>query len=85
MPSTYGAAAAVALSVSISSRGIENRNRILLNEAQAVWNVNKLMGLSCDGNEDEVISKLCEMEVLDAERVECRGVKFLQANVKFRS
>lgn len=44
----------VAFSVSISSSGIENRNRILLQEAaQTVWAVNKLMGLSCDGNEDE--------------------------------
>lgn len=69
---TYrSAAATAALSVSISSGAIKNRNRGLLNEAQTVWTVNKLMGLSCNGNEEEVVSKLYEMEVQDAEKAEC--------------
>ncbi|KAI8568563.1 hypothetical protein RHMOL_Rhmol02G0210800 [Rhododendron molle] len=46
------AVAALALSVSISEGGIANRNRILLNEAQAAWTLNKIMGLKYDGDED---------------------------------
>lgn len=63
------AVAAAALSASISSDGIANRNRILLNEAQANWAVNKSMGIGYEGDEAEVISKIAEME---AERTNCQ-------------
>lgn len=59
---------AAALSVFVSSDGIVNRNRILLNEAQAIWSVNKTMGIGYDGDEEEVISKIVEMEAQDMER-----------------
>lgn len=50
------AMAAVALSV--STEGINNRNRILLNEAEAVLTVTKIMGEDYLGNEEEIISKI---------------------------
>lgn len=52
--------------------GIVNRNRILLNEAQAAWTVNKMLGLSYDGDEEEVISKIYETEIQDEERAACQ-------------
>lgn len=55
--------AAVALSV--STEGINNRNRILLNEAEAVLTVTKIMGEDHLGNEEEIISKIM---VTDEER-----------------
>ena len=61
--------ASAALSASISSRDINNRNRILLDEAQAIWEVDKLFGLSYDGDENEVISKIAELEALNKARV----------------
>lgn len=66
------AVATAALSASISPEGINNRNKILLNEAQAIWAVDKIMGLSYDGNEDEVISKIAEMEALNKQRANCQ-------------
>lgn len=56
------AIASAALSASISSGEINNRNRILLDEAQTIWAVDKLFGISYDGDEEEVISKIAEME-----------------------
>ncbi|KAI8566658.1 hypothetical protein RHMOL_Rhmol02G0058800 [Rhododendron molle] len=47
------AVAALALSASLSSDGVINRNRIILDEAQAIWTCNKIMGLVYDGEEDE--------------------------------
>ncbi|KAI8526398.1 hypothetical protein RHMOL_Rhmol13G0304200 [Rhododendron molle] len=64
------AIAAVALSASISSGGIVNRNRLILDEAQAIWECNKIMGLGYDGNEDEVISRLADMEAQDLDRAD---------------
>lgn len=55
------AVTAAALSASISSEGIVNRNRIILNEAQAIWECNKIIGVGYDGEEEEVISKIAEM------------------------
>lgn len=62
------AVASAALSASISSRDINNRNRILLDEAQAIWEVDKLFGLSYDGDENEVVSKIAEMEATNKAR-----------------
>ncbi|KAI8539808.1 hypothetical protein RHMOL_Rhmol09G0211700 [Rhododendron molle] len=39
-----------------------NRNRIILDKAQAIWTCNKIMGLGYDGEEDEVISKFADMD-----------------------
>lgn len=63
------AIASAALSASISSRDINNRNRILLDEAQAIRAVDKLFGISYEGDEDEVVSKIAEMEALNKARV----------------
>lgn len=54
------AVAAEALSASISSDGIANRNRIILNKAQTIWELNKLVGIGYEGDEEEVISKIAE-------------------------
>lgn len=62
------AVASAALSASISSGGINNRNKILLDEAQAIWAVDKLFGISYDGEEEEVVSKIAEMEALNKAR-----------------
>lgn len=51
-------AVAVAVALPRSSEGISYRNRILLNESQAVWQVNKMMKIGYKGSEDEVISKI---------------------------
>lgn len=61
-------AAADLSSLSVSSEGITNRNRILLNEAQAVWSVAKIMGEDYMGDDEEVISKIMIMEEQDDER-----------------
>lgn len=58
--------AIAAAALSISSNGIKNRNRIILNEEEAVWAVTKIMEEDFMGDEDEVISKIMtpEIEVL---------------------
>lgn len=58
------AVAAAALNASVSSEGIINRNRILLDEARTIWTVNKIFEIGYDGPEDEVVSKITEMEAL---------------------
>ncbi|THG01861.1 hypothetical protein TEA_029465 [Camellia sinensis var. sinensis] len=54
--------AAAALSLSLSSDAIANRNRILLNEAEAVWKIGKLLDLHSDEHDDEVVSKIKEIQ-----------------------
>lgn len=54
-----------AISLSISSDGVNNRNRILLNEAQAVENIEKTLGIGLGGVEGEVVSKIAQMEEID--------------------
>lgn len=65
------AVASAALSASLSSGGINNRNRILLDEAKAIWEVDKMFGLQYDGDEREVISKIADMEALNKDRAAC--------------
>lgn len=59
------------LLASISSNRINNRNRILLDEAQAIWQVNKLY-MNYDGDEEEVISKIAELRAQDNMRAGCQ-------------
>lgn len=60
------AIAATALSVaSISSGGIKNRNRIILNEEEAVWTVTKIIGEDYLGNDEEVFSKIMVADSLE--------------------
>lgn len=47
-----------AAALSVSSDGINNRNRIILNESQAAWIVTKIVGTDYLGNDEEVISKI---------------------------
>ncbi|KAI8552572.1 hypothetical protein RHMOL_Rhmol06G0277400 [Rhododendron molle] len=68
-------AAAVAVALPISSEGISNRNRILLNESQAVWQVNKMIKIVYKGSEDEVISKIMDMEQEDDDRAALLAAK----------
>lgn len=48
--------------LSVSSEGINNRNKILLNEAEAVLAVSKILGEDYSGDDEEVISKFMHME-----------------------
>lgn len=64
------AVAAAALSASISSEEIVNRNKMFLNEAQAIWTVNKTMGIGYDGDDEEVISKIADRLAEDKERAQ---------------
>lgn len=64
-------AATAALTASISSGGINNRNRILLDEAQAIWAINKMHGINYDGDEQEVVSKIVDLEAKVKEKAVC--------------
>ncbi|KAI8539359.1 hypothetical protein RHMOL_Rhmol09G0176500 [Rhododendron molle] len=64
------AVAALALSTSISLDGVTNRNKIILDEAEAIWTCNKIMGLGYEGEEDEVISKFAGMVGEDLARAD---------------
>lgn len=64
--------AATALFATVSSNGITNRNRILLDQAQAIWTINKAIGIGYDGDENEVISKIAGMEAQNIERAACQ-------------
>lgn len=64
------AVAALAQSAPLSLDGIVNRNRIILNEAQAIWTCNKILGMGCHGDEDEVVSKIAEMEAQDLDKAD---------------
>ncbi|KAH7838802.1 hypothetical protein Vadar_031329 [Vaccinium darrowii] len=54
--------AAAAVSLTLLFEGIRNRNRILLDEAQAIWTMGRIVGGEAVGFENEVISKLDEIE-----------------------
>ncbi|KAG5561291.1 hypothetical protein RHGRI_004352 [Rhododendron griersonianum] len=45
-------------------------NIIMPNEAQAVWACNKILGMGYDGDEDEVVSKIVEMEAQDLDKAD---------------
>ncbi|KAL7185647.1 hypothetical protein ACSBR2_027571 [Camellia fascicularis] len=53
--------AVAAISLSISLDAIANRNHIIINEAQAVWEIGKLLGLKSIKEDDEVVGKLQEL------------------------
>lgn len=57
--------AVAAAALPISSEGI---SRTHLDEAQAIWEVNKIMGLSYMGDETEVIQRIAIMEAEDEEQ-----------------
>lgn len=65
--------AAAAMALSVSTDGIVNRNRILLNEAQAARALDNLFGNNFKGSEEEVVSKILQMEIQDAERAELQA------------
>ncbi|KAF7114134.1 hypothetical protein RHSIM_RhsimUnG0098100 [Rhododendron simsii] len=55
-PKAIFLSAVAAMSLSISSNGIDNRNRIILDETQAVWVIDMItLGIGYDGDEGEVI------------------------------
>lgn len=66
------AIAAAALSASVSSEGITNRNKFILSEAQTIRQMNKLIGYKYDGEDEEVISKIAELEKLEKEAAEAK-------------
>ena len=54
---------------SVSDDAIENRNRLILLEAEKTLKLGAKLGLVIEGNEEEVISKLQDMEARDLEQV----------------
>lgn len=63
------AIAAAALSVSsISSGGIKNRNKLILNEEEAVRTVTKIVGEDYLGSDDEVLSNFMVTDSLEGSR-----------------
>lgn len=64
--------------MSISDSNIKNCNRKIrdrsdLSSAEKLWNLGKEIGVSCGGNEAEIITKIVEMEVRDREVISARG------------
>ena len=49
---------AAAAAMSVSTEGIINRNKIVLNESKAAWSVTKILGTDYMGNDEEVISRI---------------------------
>lgn len=56
-------AAIAAAALSVSSDGIKNRNRIILDEEEAAWTMSKIIEEDYMGEDEEVVSKFM---VLDA-------------------
>ena len=54
--------AIAAATLSISSEGIKNRNRIILNEAEAARSISKIISEDFMGNDEEVLSKFMALE-----------------------
>lgn len=65
--------AAAALSLSLASKF--GSGQLLLNEAEASLQIGQILGMNCKGNEEEVISKLMELEAKDKEVLGQRGNK----------
>ncbi|GMP42701.1 hypothetical protein CsSME_00012353 [Camellia sinensis var. sinensis] len=55
--------AVAAISLSMASKS--SRGRLRLSEAEASLQIEKVLGVDCDGKEEEVISKLEELEAAD--------------------
>ena len=54
-------AAAISLSISFGSRGSGNKK--VLDEAQAIWEMGKTLGLEFVGSDEQVVRKIVELEV----------------------
>ncbi|GFY83050.1 hypothetical protein Acr_02g0012900 [Actinidia rufa] len=63
-------AAAASIALSISTESTNNRGRIMLNEAQATWEMGKALGLVEDGSNENVICKIMELEENDERQYE---------------
>ena len=50
--------AMAAAALSVSTEGINNRNKILLSESKAAWSVTKILGIDYMGNDEEVFSRI---------------------------
>ncbi|KAK7243690.1 hypothetical protein RIF29_38500 [Crotalaria pallida] len=73
---------------SISGSGIINRNNLILHsiqekEALLLWDTAKKLGVSYDGNEDEIIQKMVELEMRDNLERKERGEKKERRNSSF--
>ena len=65
----FRSAMAAAAAMSVSTEGIINRNKIVLNESKAAWSVTKILGTDYMGNNEEVISRI----MVTDEEVELRS------------
>ncbi|THG21087.1 hypothetical protein TEA_003170 [Camellia sinensis var. sinensis] len=59
--------AVVAISLSMASES--SKARLVMSEAEAILEMGKALGIDCEGKEEEVISKLEDLEAKDLERV----------------
>ncbi|CAL5334043.1 unnamed protein product [Camellia sinensis] len=60
--------AATAIERSDLSEGITSSNNLLLNEAKAILQLGKSLGINFNGEEDDVLNKIIEVELKDKER-----------------
>ena len=56
---------AASIALSFSSLAIRNQNRKIWDEAQATWKMVKLLSISFEGQEEEVVSRIVSLEELD--------------------
>ncbi|GMP68173.1 hypothetical protein CsSME_00027882 [Camellia sinensis var. sinensis] len=59
--------------ISLSMASDSSRGRLLLNEAEATLQMGRVLGFNCEGKEEEVVSKLMELESMDLEKVHKKG------------
>ncbi|CAL5352796.1 unnamed protein product [Camellia sinensis] len=55
--------------ISLSMASSNSRGRLLRSEAEASIQIGKVLGLDCQGQEEEVISKLAALEAQDLQRI----------------
>lgn len=61
--------------LSAPDSGIANRNKIILEEASKTLKGPKLVGISCLGNEDEVMNRLVDMELRERDHFEKQHIE----------
>ncbi|KAF5934676.1 hypothetical protein HYC85_030847 [Camellia sinensis] len=59
--------------ISLSMASDSSHGRLLLNKAKATLQMGQVLGLNCEGKEEEVVSKLIELESMDLEKVHKKG------------
>ncbi|THG02824.1 hypothetical protein TEA_014145 [Camellia sinensis var. sinensis] len=66
---TVWRAAVAAISLSALVENVTDKGRHILTEAQATLKMGEVLGVNCNGKEDEVLHKIVELELKDKERI----------------